>query len=143
MNQTPQPKPARQLDALDFEFTDFDDARRALDELPAGVLRLAGPGADRWESRRRPLHAADKALTGLALDWLIQLPAPLRPQRLCAGYPRLANRLAAAWSDRSEAAGELDELLRDRRGGRRGLPAATRAELVALRELLEPESPRP
>ena len=140
MNQTPHPRPARQLDALDFEFTDFDDARRALDELPEGVQRLSNGGADPWERRRRPLGAADKALTGHALDWLMQLPAALRPQRLCAGYPRVANRLAAAWPDRRAAAVALDELLRDRRGGRRGFPEAMRAELVALRALLEGES---
>jgi hypothetical protein len=31
------PKPLAPLDALDFEITDFDEARRALDELPAGA----------------------------------------------------------------------------------------------------------
>jgi hypothetical protein len=136
MNYTPPPKPPRQLDALDFQVTDFDEARRALDELPAGVAELARIKPDYWLSRRRPQRPADKALTGTALDWLMQLPPQARPQELCASFPRVANHLAEMWSDAQTAVAELDKLIDDRRGGRRGFPAAVRSELLVLRDLL-------
>jgi hypothetical protein len=72
----------------------------------------------------------------MALEWLMRLPASLRPQELCRTYPRVANLLADSWSDPQSAAAELDQLLADRRGGRRGFSAAVRSELVLLRGLL-------
>lgn len=137
MNESLQAQPAPHLDALDFELTDFDDARRALEELPEGVERLARRGSDHWASHRRAAGPADKALTGAALDWLMRLPASARPHHLATAHPRLANRLADAWADRSGALAAIYELLRDLRGGRRGFPARVQAEIVALRELLQ------
>jgi hypothetical protein len=146
MSYNPPPKPSKQLDALDFQVTDFDEARRALDELPAGVAELARIRPDYWVSRRRPPRAADKALTGAALDWLMRLPPSARPQELCTSYPRVANMLAEVWHDPPSAMAELDKLIDDRRGGRRGFSAAVRAELQSLRDLRSqsvPQPPRP
>jgi len=56
--------------------------------------------------------------------------------RSCAIYPRLANRIATAWSDEIAAQAVLYELLVDRRGSRSGFPMLVRADLMQLRSIL-------
>lgn len=124
------------LDALEFEITDISDARHALDELPPGVGELEKFAPGYWEKRRRPTMPTDRALTGAAVEWAIALPPDLRPRELSAQFPRLANALAAAWSDRGRALATLDGLLVDRRGGRRGLPPEVMGELQRLNDYL-------
>ena len=58
-----------------------------------------------------------------------------RPERLCARYPRVANRLALCWAELDLTERLFDDLLNDRRGGRRGFPAPVLVELRALREV--------
>jgi len=41
-------------DPLTFETTDFASARRALDELPAGLEAARQLRQPNWDSRRRP-----------------------------------------------------------------------------------------
>jgi hypothetical protein len=143
-NRTPGAKPAPPaFDALEFELTDIGDARQALDELPPGVGDLDKFNPGYWEQRRRPPSAADRALTGVAVEWLVRLPPELRPQQLGARYPRLVNALATAWVDPARALATLDGLLVDRRGGRRGLPDAVQAELQLLRQHLQRMAPAP
>jgi hypothetical protein len=84
--------------------------------------------------RRRPPRASDEALTGTARRWLRELPVRRRPIRLCQIYPRVANRLAWCWSDTTLATHVLDDLLVDRRGGRRGFPRQVQCELERLRQ---------
>jgi hypothetical protein len=57
------------------------------------------------------------------------LPVPTLAKR----FPHVVNRLAACWAVPLDVIDLLDELLVDRRGGRRGFPADTLAELLALR----------
>ena len=40
MSNPAPPKPAPPPGSIDFELTDFDDARQAMDELPAGVAEV-------------------------------------------------------------------------------------------------------
>jgi hypothetical protein len=54
---------------------------------------------------------------------------------LVARFPHVINRVASRWSDPPEVLAALDELLHDRRGERRGLPAAALAEVLRLRSL--------
>jgi hypothetical protein len=119
------------IGAIEFELTDFEVARQVLDELPAGLDPAHGDPSY-WVSKRRPPMASDRALTGSALDWMVSLPPPLRPQQLGRLFPRIANALAQVWVDRGQAMQALDGLLVDRRGGRRGLPDTVQAELLAL-----------
>jgi hypothetical protein len=121
---------------IDFELTDFDDAKRVLDELPAGLaevqrLRQSEGG---WDVKRRKPLPSDRALTGEAMDWLISLPPALRPHATCEQFPRVANVVAASWSDLSFSLQVIDHMINDYRGGRRGFPPAVRAELQALHE---------
>ncbi|MFO1294314.1 MAG: hypothetical protein U1F07_14770 [Rubrivivax sp.] len=103
------------------------------------------PEAGRWARHRRPERACDRALTGTARRWLRELPPRRRPLRLCAAYPRVANRIAWCWADLKLSEQVLDDLLVDRRGGRRGFPPPIVRELRRLRQynLQQRSEPRP
>jgi len=90
----------------------------------------------RWDSKRRPKLPTDRALVGRTLDWIVALPEAARPKRLADGYPRIANALAECWDDAARANAYIDDLLTDRRGGRRGLPPEVKEELQPLQQLL-------
>lgn len=81
---------------------------------------------------RSASNPRDSTLTKLAEEWRDRLLAQLQTRALCERYPRIANRIALCWSDRTLTQRLLDQLLHDRRAGRKGFPAAVRAELVAL-----------
>jgi hypothetical protein len=80
--------------------------------------------------------ASDRALTGTALDWLIKLPAELRPRQLSESYPRVVNLIAEYWGHPERRIEVLDELLIDSRGKRQGFPPAETHELRNLRKHL-------
>ena len=82
--------------------------------------------------RARPL---DRLLPATQ-RWANSLPEPLRPHELVNAYPRIANRLAIAWTDSRAAIEVLDDVLIDRRGGRRGLPPSVLAEVLRLRSMV-------
>ena len=118
--------------SIEFELTDFEDARLALEELPEGVDKVPKLAPDYWEQRRRKPLPTDRALQGRTIEWLLKLPASLQPRELCDRYPRAANALAAAWHG-GERVAVLVELLSDRNGTRRGFPPEVKSELQALR----------
>lgn len=88
----------------------------------------------RWATVRRPDRACDHALNGTSRLWLRKLPARRRPLRLCMEHPRVANRIAWCWHDVELSSQLLDDLLQDRRGGRRGFCAAINRELKRLQD---------
>jgi hypothetical protein len=88
----------------------------------------------RWSAMRRRPREADRCATGTTRQWVRRLPARRRPLALCALYPHVANRLAWVWPEPGLSTQLLDELLQDRRGGRRGFPASVVRELQRLRE---------
>lgn len=90
--------------------------------------------APEWQRVRRPELARDQTLSGTTRHWLQRLPARRRPYRLCTRYPRVANRIAWAWSDVDMTNQVLDDLLVDRRGGREGFPPWVLRELRRLQE---------
>jgi hypothetical protein len=92
------------------------------------------PGAERWAPQRRAARECDGALNGTARLWLRRLPSRRRPLRLCQTFPRVANRIAWCWYDVALSEQALDDLLTDRRGGRRGFPPAVVRELQRLRD---------
>ena len=65
--------------------------------------------------------------------WADDLPTKLRPNELILHYPRVANRLALCWNDRVLSNRLFEDLLLDKRGGRKGFPPLVRAELIRLR----------
>lgn len=131
----PETPPApKLLDSLDFELTDFQQARAVLEEPPAGVKALQRLDPREWLKRRRPAEARDRLLTPLAETWLDRLPRALRPVELARAYPRIANVLAESWNDADVCLAFLGELIVDRRGTRRGFPQPVALEIVALRD---------
>ena len=138
MNQQSARKPPATNDGFDFEVTDIAAARHALDnESLVWAAEAARPiDPKEWVTRRRPRVATDRALAGTTIDWLLRLPEAVRPRQLCERFPRLANQIADAWFDRDRCVASLDDLLVDRRGGRRGLPYDLRVEVQTLREFL-------
>jgi hypothetical protein len=132
MTDTSMSKPPAPPGSIEFELTDLENARLALEELPDGVDKVPMLAPNYWEQRRRKSLPTDRALQGSTIEWLLKLPAPLRPRELCDRYPRAANAVAAAWHG-SERVAVLDELLSDRRGNRRGFPPEVKSELQALR----------
>jgi hypothetical protein len=100
--------------------------------LPA-LQPAAGGLAVPWAAVRRAPRPTDLTLTDVARTWLHRLPVRRRPTRLAAQFPRLANRLALCWGDSELALQALDDLLQDRRGGRRGFPLQVGRELQRLR----------
>jgi hypothetical protein len=119
-----------ELGAIEFEFTDLDTARHALDELPAGVGRLE---PDYWKQRRRLPLATDRAIAGTTREWLGRLPAHVRPHALVERYPRLVNLIAETWRSAQRCQETFEDLTMDRRGGRHGFSFEIEVELRALR----------
>ena len=65
----------------------------------------------------------------------------VQPRALLQSLPRIANALARLWQDNVRLRLYLDELLIDRRGGRRGFPPEIHNELLVLREYCEGRYP--
>lgn len=131
---TPSP-PTWQGESLEFEITDFGEARRVLDDESISqfhVATVASPA--QWKRLRRATLPTDRALSGQAIDWLLSLPPGLRPEKLSSQFPRIANALAAVWHEPGECQAVLDRLLGDERKGRGGFSPQVHDELVALRD---------
>ncbi|MCE9660418.1 MAG: hypothetical protein K8R60_17795 [Burkholderiales bacterium] len=122
-------------EALEFEITGFDEARRVLDDESMTQFEVVPSSSpEQWKRVRRPKLPTDRALSGQAIDWLISLPPSLRPEKLGAQFPRIANALAEVWNDPDECQAALDRLLDEQRKGRSGFPAKVHDELVSLRD---------
>ena len=117
---------------LDFQPVSIDAARAALDELPTGVARVLETVPGYWQKNRRSALASDRALTGKAMDWSVQLPENVRPLQTTERYPRVVNAIAENWPDAAMRAEMFDHLLNDRRIGRRGFPIEVEREISAL-----------
>jgi hypothetical protein len=74
--------------------------------------------------------------------WSAAFAPPLQPKVLCQGFPRIANALASGWRDVDSTLRYLDDLLTDKRGGRKGFPAEVLGELHALRSFYETQHAR-
>ena len=64
--------------------------------------------------------------------WMASLPPRVRPSCLATQYARIANLLCAVWDNPPECRQYLNDLLIDRRGGRKGFPRPVERELQLL-----------
>jgi len=87
-----------------------------------------------WVRRRGPQLEHESKLSGWTRSWLEALPGHLRPTDLGSCHPHVANRLALSWRDPVLTELVFNDLLVDRRAGRRGFAPPVVAELVRLRE---------
>ncbi len=86
--------------------------------------------SDQWgRSQPQPLTVASHQL---AID-LARSGDPV--PGLARRFPHVLNQLSAVWGDLPVAAELIDDLLVDRRGGRRGFPADVLAELLTVRRV--------
>lgn len=92
---------------------------------------VAAHDAPRKPSYGRRAQPADFLLP-VANRWLASLPPSVRPRTLAQAFPRLANRLAAAWDDDPGLSLVFADLLIDQRGGRQGFPPRVKADLYRL-----------
>jgi hypothetical protein len=115
--------------ALEFEKVSLSDARKALDETTGAYAKRK---AEDWQAKRKPTPS--EPLSDDAAAWIAGLPPSVQPRQLALRHARLANRLCEAWATPARCERLLDELMIDRRGGRRGFPIFVANELAALRE---------
>jgi len=112
-----------------FDYFRIRQARK----LAAQARRRAAEVAARPSATSRaPESGTPDALTPAASAWLRALPMRLKPLQLCNAYQRVVNRIAGAWSDPALTDGVFNELLLDRRGGRKGFPPGIAAEILRL-----------
>jgi len=101
--------------------------------LVPGARPTAGASAGRdWASVRKSSPA--NFMLPASLKWFAALPFDTRPMALVTQYPRIANLLALQWTKPSACRAYFDDLLVDRRGGRRGFPPDVQRDLFALHE---------
>ncbi|TMH04604.1 MAG: hypothetical protein E6H79_10405 [Betaproteobacteria bacterium] len=87
-----------------------------------------------WARVRAPLRHRDAELSPKAKRWVSRLPKDAQPHALCAQYPRIANQLAACWTDIGLIEHLLESLMLDQRGGRHGFPRDVADDLALLYE---------
>lgn len=122
-----------------------DKVKRAEEPRPAAppspVIDTSRPQeATQYKRKGEPVNV----VLPRTREWAESLPQDLRPTALLRAFPRVANMIAAAWTDSAATSTYMDELLVDCRGRRQGFPADVMDELVALRTYyagLHPESP--
>jgi hypothetical protein len=101
----------------------------------------AEPSAKKDWTARRKASPADTLLPK-TVRWRVALPSDVQPRSLSEAFPRIANMLANLWSNATAFSEYMNELLVDRRGGRRGFPMDVLADLHKLRayhQTLHPE----
>lgn len=94
----------------------------------------ASPDKDRWASQRAREKPEDRTLSLKAQDWFDSLPQGIRPHNLAQRYPRICNRIVDRWKYPDLMIQFFDNLLTDRRGGRRGFPMTIAIEIAGLKE---------
>jgi hypothetical protein len=120
----------RRSGLMEFEPVSIDEARAAIDEIDAAMASLIRP--EYWVKVRRKALATDRALTGRSMKWLAELPEDLRPVVTMQRYARVINSIVDAWPRPAERDDVFENLLNDRRRGRRGFPIDVERELSAL-----------
>jgi hypothetical protein len=92
-----------------------------------------------WLAKRKAQPC--EVLLATTERWCASLPPDVQPRALRATFPRIANCLAAWWHDRDTTRRYFDDLLTDKRGGRRGFPTDVLEELHRLRMFHEALNP--
>lgn len=97
--------------------------------VPPTAIHAAPRQAQNWQRMGEPASV----VLPPTRHWLIGLPASVRPQALVARFPRIANVIAADWSEPRVLRAYFDDLLIENRRDREGFPIDVLRELLALR----------
>ena len=87
----------------------------------------------KWVEQRNPLLPSDLHLLEETQAWLTNLPERARPVHLTQRFPRIANRIFAAWRRPEACIKVFDELMMDSRGTRQGFPMEVARDITNLR----------
>lgn len=118
------------MDSFTFEKVSLEDAKRVHDGVPSTKSSLDGP-LDGHHNRARINN--DEPLRPETAQWLLALPATVRPHKLAQRYPRVANRICALWGQPRQCSDYLDELLLVRRPvPRQGFPSEVAKDIAGL-----------
>jgi len=109
---------------IEFERVTPAEARRVL----VGTPRAAAPSD--WPSRRA--EQKPESLLPSTMQWIIDLPAEVRPYELARAFARIANRICERWADPTRATVYLKDLMISRRSHRMGFPPKVAKEIGAL-----------
>ena len=107
-----------------------DAEMRALFAYYRTLHRPAQP--ENWEAKRRPPSPYDLNLNAAAAKWLEALPGSVRPVHTSRQFARIINRIARYWDVPAMTEECFDDLLVDKRRGRKGFPPEVLQELRAL-----------
>jgi len=114
----------------------FKTRASSVDEATdAPAPRTLRPALASW--KRKSERQQDRVLTRSAQAWARGLPAGIHPKYLLDRYPRIVNRIAQCWGDAPRCDAVFEDLLSDRRGGRKGFPQRVASELMLLRHFHE------
>ena len=91
---------------------------------------------DKFDHLRNPNPGTPQTLELATVTWMNSLEEKKRPVTLADKFPRIANRLAAIWTNEATTISYLDELMFDDRGHRKGFPMTIGLELATLKELV-------
>jgi len=109
---------------IEFEKVSFEDAKKALE------VKTRSDEVKGWRGERAPERI--EPLLDTTAHWLESLPGYLRPVALARDFARIANRLGELWKRPARCDEYFQDLLMDRRGGRKGFPPAVAMELSRL-----------
>jgi hypothetical protein len=120
------------MNPIPFERISLEQVREAL-EKEAIKADAQLPQKRDWAPARARMDDGVQELMPETFKWLAMLPASVRPKKLPALYPRIANRIAALWTRPLQCERYLDELMLDQRGSREGFQPGVGAEIAALK----------
>jgi len=110
-------------------------------DRPAPSPEPAAPLAEEAQRRKRKGTPTNELLKP-TFKWAATLPPIVQPLALMRRFPRIANQLAAVWSETPSVRSYLDSLLVNDRGHREGFSPEVLRELLSLRlyhESLHPQ----
>lgn len=124
----------RKFDAMRLPSNDLYASSRYVPTPPVerAVTPAPSPAQTEQHKRRRKAEPSNVPLPR-TFAWVEGLPSSVQPTALVRQYARIANVVAATWGDPKAFNSYMNSLINDDRGGRKGFPADTLRELLALR----------
>jgi hypothetical protein len=100
---------------------------------------VAPPPVSEDVKAMRKLDQTASILQRFTAQWAETLPSNVQPRALMREYPRIANMVALLWTEPTRTAFDdyMESLLVDRRGNRKGFPAAVASDLLMLRQAFD------